>query len=113
MLWFLRGLRRGVVTTSYPAERDEWARALPSPPAFHSRLLTPRLADRLVEGCASGALAREGEELLVDLGRCSGCGRCLELGGEAVEPSGEALLTSFERRALRKRVPIGGGERGG
>jgi hypothetical protein len=108
-VWFLRGLLRGVVTTRYPKRLDEWTSSLPSPPAFHSRRLTVELAERLVRCCPSSALAREGSELLVDLGRCTACGRCVELGQGAAQPSGEFLLASVEREALRKRVPIRGG----
>ena len=31
-LWFLRGVRRGVVTTRYPTEVDSWTAQLPTPP---------------------------------------------------------------------------------
>jgi hypothetical protein len=31
-LWFARGLRRGVVTTRYPARPDGSAAVLPTPP---------------------------------------------------------------------------------
>jgi hypothetical protein len=108
MLWFLRGLRRGVVTTRYPAEVDAWSRDLPTPPAFHSRLLTVEITDRLLAACPAGALRREDRTLLVDLGACTACGRCAEVGGKAVQPSGELLLASEGRDALRKRVPIQG-----
>jgi NAD-dependent dihydropyrimidine dehydrogenase PreA subunit len=107
MLWFLRGLRRGVVTTRYPAEIDPWARALPSAPAFHSALLTRRLADELEAACPAGAIRRDGDVLVVDLGGCTACGRCAQVAGEAVAPSGQFLLAATEREALLKRVPIG------
>jgi hypothetical protein len=32
--WFIRGLRRGIVTTRYPARPDSSAASLPTPPAF-------------------------------------------------------------------------------
>ena len=57
--WFYRGLRRGIATTRYPKAVDAWARALPSPPAFHSSAQTTPLADRLADACVSGALARD------------------------------------------------------
>lgn len=110
MLWFLRGLRRGVVTTRYPAEIDAWTRALPTPPAFHSRRLSPELADRLAAACPAGALRREDAVLVVDLGGCTSCGRCAEVGGDAVQPSGALLIAADERDALVKRVPIRGTE---
>ena len=36
-LWFVRGLRRGVVTTRYPAAARGSAAFLPTPPAFRPR----------------------------------------------------------------------------
>ena len=39
-LWFIRGLRRGVVTTRYPARPDASAASLPTPPAFRPQALT-------------------------------------------------------------------------
>jgi hypothetical protein len=105
--WFYKGLRRGVVTTRYPrGPLDPWTTALPTPPAFRPELLSGALALRLVAECSSGALTVEGDELVVDLGRCTGCGRCLELGGDAVVPSGEFLLAGRDRAAYLKRVPI-------
>lgn len=106
--WFYRGLRRGIATTAYPKMIDAWAATLPGPPAFHSSRLTPGLVDRLVLECSSGALVRAHDELLIDIGRCTGCGRCIELGGGAVRPSGEFELAAPERAALVKRVPIRG-----
>ena len=106
--WFYRGLRRGIATTRYPNTVDAWARALPSPPAFHSSRLTVQLVDRLIAECPGGALSREQRELLVDIGRCTGCGRCVEIGVGAVQPSGEFELATSDRAALLKRVPIRG-----
>jgi hypothetical protein len=106
--WFYRGVRKGIATTRYPKTLDPWARGLPGAPAFHSSRLTVAIVDRLTRDCPAGALAREDHELVVDLGRCTGCGRCLELGHGAVRSSGEFLLATSDRRALIKRVPIRG-----
>jgi ferredoxin-like protein FixX len=106
--WFYRGLRKGVATTRYPKEVDAWARSLPSPPAFHSARLTTELADRLTEACSAQALARDDRDLVIDMGRCTGCGRCVELGDGVAQPSGAFLLASVDRAALVKRVPIRG-----
>jgi 4Fe-4S binding domain len=105
-LWFYRGLRRGIATTRYPETIDPWADQLPSPPAFHSAQLTSELADRLVQGCVANALWREDHELVIDAGRCTGCGRCVQLGDGAVVPSDQFLLATGDRAALIKRVPI-------
>jgi hypothetical protein len=112
MLWFVRGLRRGVVTTRYPAEVDAWTVTLPGPPAFHSRRLTRELADRLEQECPSRALRRDHGVLVVDLGACTACGRCLEIARGAARPSGATLLAAREREALVKRIPIRGGDDG-
>jgi hypothetical protein len=107
MLWFLRGLRRGIVTTRYPAGAlDDWTRTLPSPPAFRPAALTGELADRLAAACPSGALRHERDLLVVDLGACTGCGHCIKVGGDAVTDSGEFLLAARRREDLIKRVPI-------
>ena len=111
--WFYRGLRRGIATTRYPETIDPWAHSLPSPPAFHSERLTIELGDRLAGECAANALARDGRELIIDLGRCTGCGRCVELGAGVARPSGESLLATTDRAALIKRVPIRGDRNGG
>jgi ferredoxin len=104
--WFLRGLRKGVVTTRYPLEVDPWARLLPTPPVFDPRRLTGSLADRVVEACPGNALAREGEYLVLDLGACSACGRCLAVAGAAAKPSGVFELAATSRQQLVKRIPI-------
>jgi len=111
MLWFLRGLRKGVVTTRYPrAAIDAWATSLPSPPAFRSDRLTLELASRLVKSCDSPALQIDAGDLVLDLGFCTGCGICRAVGGDAVVASGEFELASRDRAALVKRIAIGGTE---
>ena len=107
MLWFLRGIRRGVVTTRYPAGRDPWAAQLPTPPSFRSDLLTSALAERLAAACPTGALRRDATDLVFDLGACVCCNRCAEVGGEAVVRTGEFELSTRDRAALVKRIPIG------
>jgi len=107
-IWFYRGLRKGIATTRYPKTVDGWTQDLPTAPAFHSKRLTGALADRLAQACPAGAIWREGPRLVVDLGRCTGCGRCVELDGGAVTSSGEFLLASRDRATLVKHVPIQG-----
>ncbi len=104
--WFLRGLRKGVVTTRYPVEVDPWAVLLPTPPVFDPRRLTGSLAERLVATCPSNALVREGGYLVLDLGACSACGRCLVVAGAAARPSGVFELAATSRQQLVKRIPI-------
>lgn len=110
-IWFLRGLRRGVVTTRYPAEADRSARLLPTPPAFNPNLLTLALADRLVDACPSRALIREAGFLVFDIGACTACGRCIAVAEGAARPSGEFELAATHRGHLVKRISIRGGGR--
>jgi formate hydrogenlyase subunit 6/NADH:ubiquinone oxidoreductase subunit I len=105
-LWFVRGLRRGVVTTRYPARPDGSAASLPTPPAFRPRQLTRQTADRLVAVCPSMALSRQDDALIFDAGACTACGRCAEAAPYAVTSSGEFELAATVRLALVKRIPI-------
>jgi formate hydrogenlyase subunit 6/NADH:ubiquinone oxidoreductase subunit I len=110
-LWFARGLRRGVVTTRYPARPDSSSAFLPTPPAFRPRQLTRPTADRIVAACPSMALSRQGEELVFDVGACTGCGRCAAAAPDAVTSSGEFELAAITRSALVKKIPILGERR--
>jgi formate hydrogenlyase subunit 6/NADH:ubiquinone oxidoreductase subunit I len=120
-LWFLRGIRRGVVTTRYPARPDESARFLPTPPAFRPHALTRETADRLAATCPSGALrlgTGEGPEgtpyteeagggtLVFDVGRCTACGRCAAEAPHAVTSSGAFELAATTRSVLIKTIPL-------
>jgi formate hydrogenlyase subunit 6/NADH:ubiquinone oxidoreductase subunit I len=104
--WFVRGLRRGVVTTRYPARPDPAAADLPCPPAFRPEALTRQTADALAEICPSRALRRAGDTLVFDVGACTACGRCREHAPAAVISSGEFELAATDRLALVKRIPL-------
>ena len=106
-LWFIRGIRRGVVTTRYPARPDASARFLPTPPAFRPEALT-RETGRLAAACPSGALRFDGTVLVYDLGRCTACGRCETEAPAAVRSSGEFELAATGRSELIKRIPLRG-----
>jgi hypothetical protein len=105
-LWFLRGLRRGVVTTRYPAQPDSSAAYLPTPPVFHADVLDRALADRLSAICPSRALQREGDVLVFDVGACTACGRCQDAAPGAAGRSGEFELAATSRAHLVKRIPL-------
>jgi formate hydrogenlyase subunit 6/NADH:ubiquinone oxidoreductase subunit I len=114
-LWFLRGIRRGVVTTRYPARPDASAAFLPTPPAFRPRALTRESADRLAEICPSRALhvvKGEGDAgtLVFDVGRCTACGRCAAEAPHAVTSSGAFELSATTRSVLIKEIPLRGEE---
>ena len=105
-LWFARGLRRGVVTTRYPARADASAALLPVPPVFRPGALTRDLADQLAAICPSRALAREGDTMIFDVGACVACGRCQEAAPAAVTTGGEFELATASRPGLVKRIPL-------
>jgi dissimilatory sulfite reductase (desulfoviridin) alpha/beta subunit len=105
-LWTLRGLRRGVVTTRYPARPDPSAELLPTPPAFRRGALTVDLADQLAAVCPSRALTRSNDELVFDVGACTACGRCRAEAPEATLSSGEFELAATARAHLIKRIPL-------
>ncbi len=107
-LWFARGLRRGIVTTRYPARPDDSAASLPTPPAFRPAALTRQVAGRLCAACPNGALRRENDVLIFDVGACTACGRCADAAPEAVIPSGQFELATTARSALIKRIPLAG-----
>jgi ferredoxin len=106
--WFLAGLRRGVVTTHYPARPDPAAVHLPCPPAFRPDELTRPAADALVQACPSRALARTGDTLVFDVGACTACGVCREREPAALTGSGCFELAATSRRDLVKRIPLRG-----
>jgi formate hydrogenlyase subunit 6/NADH:ubiquinone oxidoreductase subunit I len=110
-LWFARGLRRGVVTTRYPARPDASAVWLPTPPAFRPRQLTRELADRMVAACPGTALRRQDHTLVFDVGACTACGKCAAAAPDAVASSEEFELATTSRSALIKEIPIRGDER--
>jgi formate hydrogenlyase subunit 6/NADH:ubiquinone oxidoreductase subunit I len=109
--WFARGLRRGVVTTRYPARPDGSAAFLPTPPTFRSRELTREAVDRMAALCPSHALHRRDDVLVFDVGACTACGWCAEVAPGAVISSGEFELTATSRPALVKEIPIHGDRR--
>lgn len=111
-LWFIRGIRRGIVTTRYPARTEESARYLPAPPVFRPGALSRETAGRLTAVCPSRALRLEEDRdravLVYDVGRCTACGRCAAAAPAAVSAGGEWELATSIRSALIKRIPVGG-----
>ena len=108
-LWFLRGVRRGVVTTAYPKRPDPSCSQLPTPPTFNSAALDARVATRMVSVCPSRALELAGGALILDVGRCTACQRCLGVGGEAGRASGRFEWATRDPARLRLRFPLEGG----
>jgi len=109
--WFLRGISRPRVTTSYPRRSE-----LP-PTGFRARAL---LDTSIIAGpdarmaaavCLPGALTViEGDRLQLDGARCIGCGLCVEAyrgAGLRIDPGFELASTN------RERLVVGGQDRNG
>lgn len=110
-LWFLRGVRRGVVTTRYPASPEPSSETLPTPPAFLPSSLSLETAARAAESCPSRALWQDDGDLVFDVGACTACGTCERVAPEAVVRSGVFELAATGRDQLMKRIPIAGSRR--
>lgn len=109
--WLLRGLRKGRVTTRYPAGPE------PPPAGFHGAVeaFGPRLTGRPIVGvCPTGAIAvADGERYVVDRARCIQCGECVRADPdrfrfaeryETASRRREGLLSGWEPDAERSRL---------
>jgi len=105
-LWFLRGVRTGIVTTAYPRRPDPSAALLPTPPTFSPTRLDVEVAQRLIAVCPSRALNLESGALVLDVGRCTACGRCLRVAEGVGSPSGEFEWATRRPETLRVRFPL-------
>lgn len=121
MPWALRGLRDGVVTTSYPSRPDDYGDEFPGGVELVGRALDPASA---VAVCPTGAISTERDDVVLDRGRCILCGACVrafpetfawESGSETAELTRPALLVpgglletdrslAVTRRELGRRV---------
>jgi hypothetical protein len=107
VVWFVRGLQRGVVTTRYPAAPpDAWTTSLPTPPTIDADELSSTVAAMLEAVCPSGAFRCGTRELIYDVGACTACRRCLRAAPEVMHPSGQFLLAATKRDHLIKRIPL-------
>lgn len=108
-LWFVRGTRRGVVTTAYPKRSDPSSAQLPTPPTFNSAALNASVVTRMVAVCPSRALELEPGALILDRGRCTACQRCLTVGAGVGTPSGQFEWATRDPARLRLSFPLAGG----
>jgi Ni,Fe-hydrogenase III small subunit/ferredoxin len=75
--WVLRGLRDGVVTTSWPGRPDPYAQTWRGPATVVGQGRDD--AADLASLCPTGAIGRDqGGDLVLDTGRCILCGRCVQ-----------------------------------
>ena len=82
--WVLRGLRNGIKTTRYPGTRDAAPGVTPGRPV--AALLAEPDRGAVVEACPTGAIARNGDAVAIDLGKCVHCFRCAASHTEAGLP---------------------------
>ncbi len=99
-LWTLRGARRGIVTTRFPSRSEPEAAGWPAPPLFRDGEIGIDLALQMAAACPSSALEVAGAQLRLDLGRCTACGRCLELAQQFGRRRSEALLATRHQESL-------------
>jgi Ni,Fe-hydrogenase III small subunit/ferredoxin len=99
MPWFLRGLREGVVTTSYPARPDAYAEAFPA--AVTVRRGVPSLTSAEAASlCPTGAITAEDGVTRIDRGRCIMCRRCTDLRPDAFAEAPGTGTAGVPRSAL-------------
>jgi len=100
--WIRDGLRRGVVTTRYPAEDA----ALPDGSRGRIVVETGAVDDpeEVASCCPTDAIRVEGDELVLDLGDCVFCGLCEEAHPELFDSTPEFELSARDRRDLESRV---------
>ncbi len=110
--WILEGIRTGIATTRYPAR--------PDPSATQGLRVRPRVipercqadtCDRCVQACPTQALeitSVAGREIFsLDLGRCIGCGLCVDAClRDALVMTGEIELATRSRQDLRQLTVI-------
>jgi Ni,Fe-hydrogenase III small subunit/ferredoxin len=99
--WFLRGVTGRRLTTRFPRGTEA------APPGFRARALldpasiSPPEAWRAAQVCLPGALSLDQQErLILDAGRCIGCGLCTEVIGDhtiTMDPGYELATASRAR----------------
>ena len=95
--WALRGLRRGTVTTGYPARPDAYADGFPG--AVQPR--TGAAFDPALAGvCPTGAILDAAGLLAVDQGRCILCLRCAQRRPDLVEVRSGSETAGLARDAV-------------
>jgi hypothetical protein len=107
-LWFVRGIRRGVVTARYPRRPPPPAALTAGPPVFVPERLTSPVVERIIAACPSRALRRDGAMLRFDVGACTFCGRCALAAPDAVAPTRLFELAAVDRAHLVKLIPLPG-----
>jgi Ni,Fe-hydrogenase III small subunit len=74
--WVWEGIRKGIVTTAYPAREEAASGVSPGFPASRTYAASAE-AETAASCCPSEALVREGQQVLFHDQRCIHCYRCL------------------------------------
>jgi Ni,Fe-hydrogenase III small subunit/ferredoxin len=101
MPWIPRGLRDGIVTSSYPRRPDGYG------PFFFGHVEVARVPGDDLEAvadaaraCPTGAIATDGGVTRLDRGRCVLCGRCVAIAPGTFRADPGFETAAFGRRAL-------------
>ena len=99
MLWALRGLRDGIVTSSFPGQADPYADSFPAAvrPVGGG---PPRNGAKIDPGLCPTAAISIDDELRVDAGRCILCGRCVRQRPDLFRWAAGSTTARLHRRAL-------------
>lgn len=103
--WVWRGLRTGVLTTSYPARPAAMPDAYRGRPQISQDLLDEQTITSLIAVCPTQAFTRSPRGLQLDLGRCVQCGLCAMIAPTVVTMSPDFELTVRQRLDLVLEVP--------
>lgn len=77
MIWLLRGLRNGVLTTGWPRRPDPYQKEFPAAVSVRDTAAHPD-PDLVADVCPTGAIqAAPDGRLFLDRGRCILCGACV------------------------------------
>jgi Ni,Fe-hydrogenase III small subunit/ferredoxin len=99
MPWALRGLRNGIVTTSYPRRPDPYAAAFPA--SVRPQVAGPANGAPITSAlCPTAAIFSQDGVLRVDAGRCILCGRCVRERPDLFDWAPGSDIAQVARQAL-------------
>jgi Ni,Fe-hydrogenase III small subunit/ferredoxin-like protein FixX len=77
-------------------------------PDVEAALLTPAIAQRVVDACPTSALMLDGQQLSLNYGECTGCGDCIEAGEGAFVAATTFARCGVPRAGLLRRWDVAG-----
>jgi Ni,Fe-hydrogenase III small subunit/ferredoxin len=103
MPWIPRGLRNGIVTTSYPRRLDGYDTGFRGSIEVRDVGITAAVS-AAADNCPTRAISFVNGEVQLDRGRCILCGRCADIAPEAFILSTNFATSTLQRRDLR--IPV-------